>query len=73
MMNRVLTMQNGERVWVDTFNMATDDGVHFPVVGQQFMHTGAVCQSRVGNANAMLFMTREVVDFGASYFRSALE
>ena len=72
MMNRVLTMQNGERVWVDTRNMATDDGVHFPVVGQQFIHTGAVRQARVGNANAMLFMTRELVDFGASYFRSVL-
>ena len=29
-------------------------------------------QARVGNAKAMLFMTRELVDFGVSYFRSVL-
>jgi len=63
---------NGERVWVEARNMATDGGVHFPTVGEQFIDTGAVRAARVGNAEAMLFSTRQLVDFAESYFRRVL-
>jgi aminoglycoside 3-N-acetyltransferase len=72
MINRFPMMQNGERVWLETRNMAPDNGVHFPVVGQHFIDTGAVRTALVGNAEAMLFSTRELVDFAESYFRRVL-
>jgi len=67
-----MPLLNGERVWVETRDMATDDGVHFPVVGAQFIETGAVRTARVGNAMAMLFSTRQLVDFAEGYFRNVL-
>lgn len=63
---------NGERVWAETRDMATDGGVHFPVVGAQFIGTGAVRTARVGNAVAMLFSTRQLVDFAERYFHTVL-
>jgi aminoglycoside 3-N-acetyltransferase len=72
MINRFPMMQNGERVWLEARNMATDNGVHFPVVGQHFVDTGAVRTARVGNADALLFSTRDLVDFAESYFRRVL-
>ena len=63
---------NGERVWAETRDMATDGGVHFLVVGAQFIETGAVRTARVGNAVAMLFPTRQLVDFAETYFRRVL-
>jgi aminoglycoside 3-N-acetyltransferase len=72
MINRLPMIQNGERVWLEARNMATDNGVHFPAVGQQFVDTGAVRTARVGNADASLFLTRDLVDFAESYFRRAL-
>ena len=62
----------GGRAWLDTRNMGTDNGVHFPVVGQLFVETGAVRAARVGNADAMLFSARDLVDFAESYFRRVL-
>lgn len=70
--SRFPMMQNGARFWMDTRDMAVDNGAHFPVVGQQFVGTGAVRAARVGNADSMLFSTRELVDFAESYFRRAL-
>ena len=72
MVNRFPMLLNGERVWVEARNMATDGGVHFPAVGEQFIDTGAVRKARVGNADAMLFSTRQLVDFAESYFRRVL-
>jgi len=72
MVNRFPMLLNGERVWVEARNMATDGGVHFPTVGEQFIDTGAVRTARVGNADAMLFSTRQLVDFAESYFRRVL-
>jgi aminoglycoside 3-N-acetyltransferase len=63
---------NGERVWVESADMANDDGVHFPVVGAQFAKTAALRSKNVGQADAMLFSTRELVDFAESYFAREL-
>jgi aminoglycoside 3-N-acetyltransferase len=53
--------------------MASDNGVHFPVVGDEFAATGAVRAGPIGKAEAMLFSTRELVDFAKSYFQRVLE
>jgi aminoglycoside N3'-acetyltransferase len=63
----------GERVWVEKPQMATDNDVHFPVVGELFAATGAIHAGRVGNADAVLFSTRNLVDFAESYFLRVLD
>jgi aminoglycoside 3-N-acetyltransferase len=68
MMSRFPMMQLGERVWMEVPTMASDNGVHFPVVGARFANNRVVRVSRVGNADAMLFSTRELVDFAKDYF-----
>jgi len=72
MMHRIPVMQNGVRFWLETPNMAMDDGVHFPVVGKQFADSGMVRTGRIGNANSMIFATRQLVDFAEAYFAQVL-
>lgn len=69
--SRFPMVRNGERVWVETPDMAFDNGVHFPIVGRQFAEARRVTVGRVGNAEALLFSTRELVDFAESYFLHA--
>ena len=71
-LSRFPIVQNGERVWVETPDMAHDNGVHFPVVGKHFTEAGSVRAGRVGNADALLFSTRNLVDFAKSYFLRTL-
>jgi aminoglycoside 3-N-acetyltransferase len=71
-LSRFPIMQNGERVWIEEPQMAADNGVHFPVVGDQFASKGAIRSGRVGDADAMLFSTRDLVDFAESYFRRSI-
>ena len=66
-------MQEGKRIWVEEPDMATDNGVHFPVVGAQFAERESVRRGRVGSADAMLFSTRELVDFAEKYFARVLK
>jgi len=63
---------DGKRVWVENADMANDDGVHFPIVGEQFASAKATRVGKVGEAESMLFSTRELVDFAESYFARAL-
>ena len=65
-------MEKGDRVWVEAPNMANDDGVHFPVVGELFADTSTVRTGRVGDANSVFFATRQLVDFAESYFARVL-
>ena len=60
------------RVWVEKPDMASDNGAHFPIVGQPFLDQGHVRRGRVGSADALLFSTRSLVDFAEGYFREAL-
>jgi aminoglycoside 3-N-acetyltransferase len=71
-LSRYPIIQNGERVWVEMPDMAHDNGVHFPVVGRQFSEACEVMAGRVGNAEALLLLTRDLVDFARSYFLRAL-
>ena len=70
--SRFPIIQNGERVWVEKPDMATDNGLHFPIVGEQFIQSQPVCARSVGAAEAMLFSTRDLVDFAKSYFARVL-
>ena len=70
--HRFPMIENGERVWVEKPDMANDDGVHFPVVGDQFAATKSIRAGRVGNADGMLFSTRKLVDFAEPYFARVL-
>jgi aminoglycoside 3-N-acetyltransferase len=72
-LSRFLTMREGRRVWVENPDMAADNGVHFPIVGERFVEDGRVHSGRVGDADSMLFSTRALVDFAAAYFREALD
>jgi aminoglycoside 3-N-acetyltransferase len=70
--SRYPIIRNGERIWVERPDMAFDNGVHFPAVGEKFSAKGTICTGRIGDADAMLFSTRDLVDFAESYFLSAL-
>jgi aminoglycoside 3-N-acetyltransferase len=65
-------IENGVRVWVEKLSMGTDNGTHFPIVGQRFVDRGHVRSGKVGNADALFFSTRALVDFAADYFRDVL-
>lgn len=71
-LSRYPIIQDGERVWVEKPDMAFDNGEHFPVVGKEFSEARRVAAGRVGNAQALLFSTRDLVDFAKSYFLRAL-
>ena len=71
-LSRFPIVQDGRRVWVEKPDMAYDEGVHFPVVGRQFAEARALTAGRVGNADALLFSTRDLVDFAKAYFLRAL-
>lgn len=70
--HRYLALRDGVRVWVEVPNMANDDGEHFPVVGEAFLETGKVFESKIGKADAMLFSTVDLVDFAVPYFAKNL-
>jgi len=72
MIDRVPVIENAKRVWKDTLNMGPDNGSLFPKVGEAFAATGKVKRGVVGNADALLLNTRELVDFAAPYFDRAL-
>jgi aminoglycoside 3-N-acetyltransferase len=71
--SRFPIMQNGERVWVETPDMAPDNDVHFPIAGRQFAANRTMSTGRIGSADAMLFSTRDLVDFAEGYFLNALD
>jgi hypothetical protein len=52
--------------------MGTDNGTHFPIVGQRFADRGLVRSGKVGTADTLLFSTRALVDFAEGYFREVL-
>ena len=71
-LSRFPLVQDHGRVWVEKPDMAADNGVHFPIVGQRFIEKGHVQRGKVGDAECMLFSTKALVDFATAYFREAL-
>jgi aminoglycoside 3-N-acetyltransferase len=72
MISRFPLIENGVRVWVEKLSMGTDNGTHFPIVGQRFVACGHVRSGKVGNADTLFFSTRALVDFAEVYFREVL-
>jgi aminoglycoside 3-N-acetyltransferase len=72
MISRFPIAEKGALIWVEKLSMATDDSTHFPIVGKQFIDGGHVRSGKVGNADALLFSTRALVDFAEGYFRETL-
>ena len=72
MISRFPIIENGVRVWIEKLSMGTDNGTHFPIVGQRFVDRGQVSSGKVGSADALFFSTRALVDFAADYFREVL-
>jgi aminoglycoside 3-N-acetyltransferase len=70
--SRFPMIEKGVRVWVEKPDMANDNGTHFPIVGQRFGEPGQVRRGKVGNADALFFSTRALVDFAEGYFREVL-
>ena len=70
--HRYPIIKDCERIWIESPNMANDNGVHFPVVGEKFVATGAVKHGCVGSADSMLFETRQLVEFAETYFTRVL-
>lgn len=70
--NRFPLIENGVRVWAEKRDMASDNGTHFPIVGRRFADRGGVRTGKVGDADALFFSTRTLVDFAAGYFREVL-
>ncbi|MGI9204731.1 MAG: aminoglycoside N(3)-acetyltransferase, partial [Woeseiaceae bacterium] len=71
--HRYPLMVEDQRVWVENEDMANDDGVHFPEVGEQFSADNRFPSGNVGDAHSMLFSTRKLVDFAAKYFTRELK
>ncbi len=63
---------DGRRTWVEVPQMGIDGGRHFPLVGADFMETGMVRKGTVGEAEALFFSTRALVDFAEGYFARVL-
>ncbi|MGI9232255.1 MAG: aminoglycoside N(3)-acetyltransferase [Woeseiaceae bacterium] len=70
--HRFPMLDNGQRVWVTKPDMADDNGVHFPEVGDQFVAATAIRAGTIGTAHSMLFSTRALVDFAETYFAREL-
>jgi aminoglycoside 3-N-acetyltransferase len=70
--SRFPMIEKGVRVWVEKPDMANDNGTHFPIVGQRFVERGRARRGKVGNADALFFSTRALVDFAMGYFREVL-
>jgi len=64
------TLDGNQKKWIEVTDMANDNNTHFPKVGDAFMSQGWATSSKIGAADALVFKTRDLVDFSISYFNS---
>ena len=64
--------EGGRREWVEVPNVADDNDTHFPIVGAQFLSTRRATEGTVGDAKALHFRMRDLVDFARDYFGRVL-
>lgn len=69
---RFPVIEKGRRKWLEVPNVADDNGLHFPVVGESFLQTGRVKTDRIGEARSMLVPMRDLVDFAVTHFNQVL-
>lgn len=65
-------LRDGRRVWVEVPTMGADNSTHFPAVGAAFAEEVGLARGRVGEAEALFFPTRALVDFATPYFARVL-
>ncbi len=63
---------DGRRTWVEVPNVADDNGTHFPAVGEHFATGDGVQRGRIGDAPAMLFAMRSLIEHAVRYFEEVL-
>jgi aminoglycoside 3-N-acetyltransferase len=61
-------LEAGQRVWIEVPNVADDNDAHFPVIGLQYMNSRGVSEGLIGEAKAIYFPMRDLVEFACSYF-----
>jgi aminoglycoside 3-N-acetyltransferase len=60
------------REWVEVPNVADDHDTHFPIIGAQYLATKRAMEKSVGEAGAVYFKMRDLVDFARDYFERVL-
>lgn len=65
-------LADGRREWVEVPNVADDDDTHFPIIGKRFRASGGAVEGTVGEAEAVLFLMRDLVAFARAYFDEVL-
>ena len=60
------------REWVAVPNVANDLDTHFPVIGAQYVAANRAAEGTVGEAAAVYFRMRDLVDFAREYFERVL-
>ena len=70
--SRFAILEKGQRVWIEAPVMADDNSTHFPTVGEQYMATGKAAVGQIGEARAVLFPMRDLVEFAKDYFEREL-
>ena len=64
--------KEGRRQWVEVPDMADDNDVHFPIIGENYLKSNQARQGRIGQAKSILFPIRDLVDFAVTYFEKTL-
>lgn len=65
-------LAGARREWVEVPNVADDLDTHFPVIGAQYLSAGRAMEGTVGEARAVCFWMRDLVDFAREYFERVL-
>lgn len=66
-------MVDGERVWIETFDVGNDNDTYFPRVGEEFEQIAAIDPVRVGDAPCRLLPIRPLVEFAVTRLTELLD
>ncbi|MEN8182262.1 MAG: AAC(3) family N-acetyltransferase [Myxococcota bacterium] len=69
---RFPVLDNGSRVWREVPNVADDNDTHFPIIGREYLSAGNARLGSMGEARAILFPMRDLVDYAVKYFDDVL-
>jgi len=58
--------------WVEVANIANDLNTHFPIIGAQYLAAKRAAEGTVGEAAAVYFRMRDLVDVAREYFERVL-
>jgi aminoglycoside 3-N-acetyltransferase len=64
---------DGERVWVETLDVANDNSTHFPTVGREFEQRAGIPEVLVGDAPCRLLPIRPFVSFAVRRLTELLD